>query len=454
MMLLLLQIIVVACFTVVIIALFRDQTDFLFYSMVGMLVAATATFLLSPDPISTEEVFLAVDWEVIFFLISLFTIVAILEEQLIFQEIARKITTKFRTNTRMFFWVICLISTLSAAFIEDISVAVIFVPIIINTSKKLKINPAPILLGMTICINLASTLTPFGSAENIIIANHFSLSSPWFFMNLGLYFVVGTLSTLFLLDKFVLKKDLGKIWIPHCEENDEPQEIKHYEEHELVILEDPIDTKIFNRNIIGLGIFFVLLIFIPNILFVGLLGMVLFVFINPRLTATGKRKPDISFYLTKVDFKLVFFFISLFILVFSFEKAGIIDLLENFVLAITPSNLFLLCIMILIITSVLSGLLDNVPVTVLFIPIIQVLTEPPVGFSSIPILIAFILGINLGGNILPQGSAADMMTLELSKKYCADDLNYKRLLKVGGLFAIYHIILGIGYLAIVIFLFF
>jgi len=118
-MLLLLQIIVVSCFVVVIIALFRDQTDFLFYSMVGMLVAATATFLLSPDPISTEEVFLAVDWEVIFFLISLFTIVAILEEQLIFQEIARKITTKFKTNTRMFFWVICLISTLSAAFIED-----------------------------------------------------------------------------------------------------------------------------------------------------------------------------------------------------------------------------------------------------------------------------------------------------------------------------------------------
>jgi Na+/H+ antiporter NhaD/arsenite permease-like protein len=110
--------------------------------------------------------------------------------------------------------------------------------------------------------------------------------------------------------------------------------------------------------------------------------------------------------------------------------------------------------MILVFTSIFSGLLDNVPVTVLFIPIIEVLTEPPLAFSSIPMLIAFILGINLGGNILPQGSAADMMTLELSKKYCADDLNYKRLLKVGGLFAIYHIILGIGYLAILIFLFF
>ena len=451
---LLLQIIVISCFVIVIIALFRSKSDFLFYSMMAMLAAATATFLLSPEGISTEEVFLAVDWEVIFFLVSIFTIVAILEDQLIFQEVARRITTKFSTDTRKFFWVICLISTISAAFIEDISVAIIFIPMIISTSEKMKINPAPILLGMTICINLASTLTPFGSAENILIANHFSLSSTWFFSNLGIYFIVGTLSTLFLLDKFVLKKSLGEIWVPHCEENEEPLENQHYKDHELVILEDPIDTKIFNKNIIGLGIFFAFLIFIQNILFVGLLGMLLFVFINPRLNVAGKKKPDISFYLTKVDFKLVFFFISLFILVFSFEKAGIIELLKNFVLAITPPNLFILCIMILVITSVLSGLLDNVPVTVLFIPIIQTLTEPPVAFSSIPMLIAFILGINLGGNILPQGSAADMMTLELSKKYCVDDLNYKRLLKVGGLFAIYHIILGIGYLAIVIFLFF
>ena len=59
---------------------------------------------------------------------------------------------------------------------------------------------------------------------------------------------------------------------------------------------------------------------------------------------------------------------------------------------------------------------------------------------------------NLGGNFLPQGSAADMMTLELSKKYCVEDLTYKKLTKVGGLFALIHIILGIIYLAIIVFL--
>jgi len=452
-MLLLLQIIVVSCFIVVIIALFREKSDFLFYSMTAMLVAAVATFLLAPG-VTTEDLFLAVDWEVIFFLVSIFTIVAILEEQRIFQEVARRITTKFSTNTRKFFWVICLISTISAAFIEDVSVAIIFIPMIISTSEKMKINPAPILMGMTICINLAATLTPFGSAQNILIANNFNLSSIWFFSNLSIYFILGTFLTLYLLDKFVLKKHIDDIWIPHCKENDEPLKEEHFEEHELVILEEPIEKKLFKRNIISLIVFFILLILINNILFVGLLSLLLFVFINPRLNAVGKKKPAISYYLKQVDFKLIFFFISLFVLVFSFDKAGIIDLLEIFVLSIIPSNLFLLSIVILVFTSLLSGLLDNIPVTVLFLPIIDVLIQPPVEFASGPLLIAFILGINLGGNFLPQGSAADMMTLELSKKYCADDLNYRRLFKVGGIFAILHILLGVGYLAVMTFLFY
>ncbi|MFX1315867.1 MAG: SLC13 family permease [Promethearchaeota archaeon] len=451
-MLIFLQIFVIGCFAIVIIALFREKTDFLTYSVAAMVAAATATFLFSPEPFTIDDFILAIDWPVIFFLISLFTIVVILEEQLIFQEIALRITKKFSTNTRKFFWVICLISTLSAAFIEDISVAVIFIPMIISTSEKMRINPTPILLGMTICINLASTLTPFGSAQNILIANRFTLSTSWFFTYLAIYFIIGTFLTLFILDYFILRKHLKDIWIPHCAEYEEPLESEYLEEHELIIMEEAINPKIFYRNLIALFTFFILLIIIPDILFVGLLGMLIFVFINPRRGEANRKKPDISYYFTKVDFKLPFFFISLFVLIFCFDKVGLIDIIEDFVVVISPNNLFLLCIFVLAIISILSGFLDNVPVTVLFIPIIEVLIAS--GFSSIPLLIAFILGINLGGNFLPQGSAADMMTLELSTKYCVDGMNYRKLLKIGGLFAFFHIILGIGYLALIIFIFF
>lgn len=447
-----LQLFIVFCFIIVIIALFREKTDFLAYSLASMLAAATATYFFSPIPISLEDFFQAIDWTVIFFLISMFTIVAILEDKRIFNEIALRITKKYSTNTRQFFWVICLISTVSAAFIEDISVAVIFIPMIISTSEKLKINPTPILMGMTICINLAATLTPFGSAQNILISDKFQLTTTWFFLNLGLYFIIAVIITLLLLDRFFLRKHLQEIWVPHCSEYEEPLNQETVEVHELIIMEEPLKSKVFYKNLIALLIFFSLLIIIPNILFVGLLGMLIFVFINPRMKESGKKQPDISHYLKEVDFKLIFFFICLFVLVYCFEVSGIIGIIEDFINLIAPEHVFLLSILILIITSVLSGFLDNVPVTVIFIPVIQLLVS--LDFSAAPLLIAFILGINLGGNFLPQGSAADMMTLELSTKYCVDGMNYKRLLKIGGLFAFFHILLGIGYLAIITFLFF
>ena len=48
-MILLLQIIVIICFLIVIIALFREETDFLTYSIVAMIIAVLATFILLPE---------------------------------------------------------------------------------------------------------------------------------------------------------------------------------------------------------------------------------------------------------------------------------------------------------------------------------------------------------------------------------------------------------------------
>jgi len=314
----------------------------------------------------------------------------------------------------------------------------------------MRINPAPIMMGMTICINIAATLTPFGSSQNILIAYEFNLTSLWFLLSLGLYFVIATFITLFLLDHFILKKHLGDIWCIHSQEFMEPMNEEHFERHELTIMGGHIENKTFNKNMIILVIFIVLLFIIPSILFVALLAALLFIMLNPRETEDGHKRPDISHYLAKVDYKLVFFFICLFLLVFCMEVNGTILLLEELVVNATPDNLFLTCLFILIITSVLSGLLDNVPVTILFIPIIRALILSA-GFQATPLLVAFILGINLGGNFLPQGSAVDMMTLEFAKKNKIVDLSYKRLLKVGGTFALLHIVLGIAYLAFIIY---
>ena len=68
-------------------------------------------------------------------------------------------------------------------------------------------------------------------------------------------------------------------------------------------------------------------------------------------------------------------------------------------------------------------------------------------------MVAFILGINLGGNFLPQGSAADMMTLQIAQENDVYNLSYKRLTKVGTLFALFHIFLGMIYLTLMVIFF-
>ncbi len=445
------QIVVGICFLILIVILFFDSNDYLTYSVLLMLIAAGVSAIDLPEARNLETYIMAIEWEVIIFLIAMFTIVEILIEARIFHKIAKSIVNRYRNNIRKMFYVICIVSTLMASILEDLSVAIIFIPIIVLACREIKINPSPFLLGMTICINLASTLTPFGSAENIMIANYFDLSFTFFLFNFGPFFIVSTLITLVLLDYFVLSKEIKKERRSACES----QIITNSDENgnEKEMLEDiQIDKMTLIKNSVALVIFILLLLFIHEIHVAGLIGLLLFVFVNPKTGESKKKKPQLSYFLRKVDYKLIYFFMCLFVLVHLMELNGTVGLLEESIENLPLNNIFLLSVFILIITSILSGFLDNAPVTIIFLPIIKILLNTGL-FEFLPLLIAFVLGVNLGGNFLPQGSAADMMTLELSKKYCVEDLTYKKLTKVGGLFALIHIILGIIYLAIVIFLF-
>ena len=441
---LILQIIVLLCFVGVIIILFFEDQDYLYFSFIFIVLAGVITAIFIPDARNLDFYIKSIEWEVVVFLITMFAIVEILKENKIFDEIARLIVVRYHKNLRKMFYILCTVSTLMATIVEDLSIAMIFAPIIIVACRKLNIRPAAYLLGMTICINIAATLTPFGSAQNILISNEFGLETVWFLIYLGPYFLISLFITLTMLDKFSLKKDLDYCTSHLCSEE------KFIDDK---LLGAPsIKSKVLRKNLIGLTIFIILLVFIPELYLAGLISALIFVLINPVKNKQGKNSISLSKYLSNVDYKIIYFFICLFIFVGLMELNGTISFIELLIENISAENEFILAIVILLSTSVLSGLIDNTPVTIIFIPIIRVLFNLPEFYLG-PIVVAFILGINLGGNFLPQGSAADMMTLEISRENEVKDMSYKRLFKVGGLFALLHIILGIGYVAILIIFF-
>ena len=253
-------------------------------------------------------------------------------------------------------------------------------------------------------------------------------------------------STLFILDKVSLRKDIARCQVEECEEELDEGE---------TIAESKIPKEVFYKNMVALVIYILLLVLIPEIYLAGILGALLFIVINPVHEDNkndGKKRISMGHYIKKIDFRLIFFFMCLFIFVGLMQINGTIAVFERILENVSRDNEFALAIIILLSTSILSGFLDNTPVTVIFIPILKILLNLP-EFHRGPLMVAFILGINLGENFLPQGSAADLMTLQISQEYKVEDLNYKRLFKVGGLFSLFHIVLGIGYLAILVYFF-
>ena len=111
----------------------------------------------------------------------------------------------------------------------------------------------------------------------------------------------------------------------------------------------------------------------------------------------------------------------------------------------------MVCLIILLAVSVLSGAVANTPTALVFIPIVGTLIE--LGFPPIPLIFALIIGVNLGGNFLPQGAAADLMTLKIAQDTGVENLSFKRLTKTGGFFALIHLLCAILYLFILVLIF-
>ena len=109
----------------------------------------------------------------------------------------------------------------------------------------------------------------------------------------------------------------------------------------------------------------------------------------------------------------------------------------------------MIAFILLILLSVISGFVANTPTALIFIPIIDTLITT-FNFPSVPLLFAFIVAINLGGNLIPQGAAADLMTLKVAQDSGVENLGYKRLLKTGFTFALIHIISAMGFLFIIL----
>ncbi|MBY9008823.1 MAG: hypothetical protein KGD74_03045 [Candidatus Lokiarchaeota archaeon] len=419
------SIIISAVLFIVIMVIFtNERIDYVAFTLLSAVIACVITGTIFG--VGFTEFLTFIEFEPLFFIICMQIIVAIMEDHKIFRWLVLKTIHWTKADHRKFFFLICFIASMTSAIISDITVGIIFVPLVIRACKILKINPAPYLFGLSFTINIGSMYTPFSSSENILIANAFSLNFAYFITNFSLIVIPTLIYTLFLIDFTMLRK-----------QEPPPESYKKI----LLDIMNPNMIIVNKKKFIFNSIFFMGLIvgfiIVPEAYIVAVVGAVIMCLINRK---------NFTEILLKTDLKVITFFIGIFLLMGTMQINGtfvyIGDLIEGFI----SDNPLIAAITVLLMISVLSGFLAQIPTALVFITLMHNIY----GIGQVPslVIMAILLGINIGSNFLPQGAACDLVTLNLAEKNGVEDFNYNSLLKYGSVMTLIHIGVSIIYLTL------
>jgi Na+/H+ antiporter NhaD/arsenite permease-like protein len=375
-----------------------------------------------------------IEFEAIIIILSMSIITKIAQDSNILEYIAVKLFKISKGNQRTFFYLICIITTLLAAIITDVVVVLILAPVVIRLCRFLKVRAGTYLLGMTICINIGSIITPFSSGENIIISTYFNLDTLYFIQYYWAFSFFLLFITIFLIDRFLLSK--------------EPKIDDLQKRFVLDLIDAKVmieNKKMFYFNSVAILITISLFAILPLLYLTAAFSSIILVLVNKKYT-----KKTMTDLLKDIEWDIIFFFISLYVIIGCLLEAGFKDLFDG--IPFEQFNPFILALIVLVSVSLISGFVANTPTALIFIPIIELLIIDH-GFPTIPLIFALIIGVNIGGNLIPQGAACDMMTLKIAQKNDVENLNFKILLKYGATFAFIHILLSIGYLYLLVLLY-
>ena len=395
------------------------------YFPIALIIGAIAIVFMRVNGLKTEEILGFINFNTLIFIFAIQIIIYFATENHVLEYLAIKVIHITKGNNRLFFYMICVFTGIIVAFIEDLTLSLILVPLIFRTCRVLKIPAGTYLMGMTITINIGAILTPISSLKNLIIGEEFGWGFLQYLANMGILFIITLGTTIFLMDKFILKK-----------------EEKPTEENKKILLSilDPRilieDKKYFLLTILIILATFVLMIIINAPGLIAIISAAILLLIH-------SKKSNFSDVKNEITWKILILFAILFILSNSLTTFGFSELISTGLADLTNDNIYLAVLITLGLSSLLSAFLAGTPVTIILLPIIASFIGE--GFFPNPIIIAFISGVNMAGNFLPQGSACDILTLSMAKKYEVVNLDYKRLLKNGSLFAMVHFLIILGY---------
>lgn len=379
-----------------------------------------AAMMISLGVLSQEEAFYShefgIDYNVVFLLIGMMVIVNIVRETGLFEVLA--IWAAQRADARPF-RLLALLAVLTAvlsAMLDNVTTVLLMAPVTLSIAKRLELNPVTYLMAEALASNIGGTATLVGDPPNIMIASKAELSYLDFLLVMGPIVIV--IMAVFLVLLWVL---FGRTMTvaPHLREN-----ILALSLREAVPDDAFLRRCLILLATVNVGFCVHSLIHLEPAT-IALLGASLFMVIGHARRKT--EDADELTYLADVEWKTIFFFIGLFILVGGLVKVGVIRYLADQLVAVTRGNLAGSTMAVLWGSAMLSAVVDNIPYVAAMNPLIVdlarslhpeitdyvALVHQP---DILPLWWALALGACLGGNGTIIGASANVVIVDIARK--------------------------------------
>jgi len=351
-----------------------DRPSAAFFGAVAMIVFGVLSF---------DEAIHAIDFNTIALLLGMMIIIATLEIDGFFSFIAARTMSLARTPVKLL-TIITFVTGIASAFLVNDAVVLLFTPVIILICRSLRTNPMPYLIAEIMSSNIGSAMTITGNPQNMLIGISSGINYGTFLWHLAPVSILGMIITILII-KWFYKRDLRFHPLP----DDNNPAVEH-DEFKYNFKSMKTSVPIF---LIVVVLFFIshrIGLSIPVIALLG--GALVLIF--------GKVKP--SEVIRRVDWVLLLFFASLFIVVQGIEKVGIMDsLIKGIDLKANAAGLG----GIHFISLLLSQIVSNVPFTIMMLPLMKTA-------GSEMLWLALASASTLAGNATIIGAMANLIVIE------------------------------------------
>lgn len=384
--------------------------------------ASSLFVLLGILPIG--HVFGAINWNVILMLAGTMMVVELFIQSQMPMLIAEKLL-QITPNVKWAVIVLSLFAGVVSAFVDNVATLLMLAPIGLSVSKKLHINPVPIIISISVSSNLQGAATLVGDTTSILLGGYAHMSFNDFFIYQGKPSIafateIGALLTIPVL-LILFRKESKKI-------------------------SAQVETKVTN--------------FIPTILLLAVIGSLIFASQfehKPELTngyiclsfafigllyevLIRKKKENVMSIIKAVDLKTLWLLIGLFIVVQGITEAGVIAAIADFFVKVGGRSALLMYVLILTVSVAISAFVDNIPYVATMLPVVRGIAMN-MGIDTTVLYFGLLIGATLGGNLTPVGASANITGMGILNR-AGFEVSTKDFMKIGVPFTLVAVIGG------------